>query len=183
MCAPWYILFLWCSELSRGWKVFFRLWFHFSLRSYLSSRQKNMDYSSLNGIAHSDIGNIDKIIIYYDVNCQYCVNFENWLKASWDYLPYPTGKTTYFGIGAFHISGHIPHCFPCHAPYFIPGASVIDGEVLETLWSTLNQVSPSAQVASLPSRSEMLDDHMLNSNWNKLLNIGKVLDCPTCLAN
>ena len=142
-----------------------------------------MDYSSSNGIAHSNIGDNDKIIIYYDVNCQYCVNFENRLKASRDYLPYPTGKTTYFGIGAFHISGHISHCFPCHAPHFIPGAGVIDGEVLETLWSTLNQVSPSAQVASLPSRSEMLDDHMLDSNWNKLLNIGKVLDYPTCLSN
>ena len=72
---------------------------------------------------------------------------------------------------------------PCPAFHTVSGAGVIDGEVLETLWLTLNQVSPSAQVASLPSRSEMLDDHMLNSNWNKLLNIGKVLDCPTCLAN
>ena len=121
-----------------------------------------MDHSSLDRIAHSDIGNIDKIIIYYDVNCQYCVNFENRLKAFRDYLPYPTGKTTYFGIGAFHISGHIPHCFPHHALHFIPGAGVIDGEVLGTLWSTLNQVSPSAQVASLPSRSEMLDDHVMS---------------------
>ena len=142
-----------------------------------------MDYSSSNRIAHSDIGDIDKIIIYYDVNCQYCVNFENQLKAFQDYLLYPTGKTTYFDIGAFHISGHIPHCFPHHALHFIPSAGVIDGEVPEMLWSTLNQVSPSAQIAFLPSRSEMLDDHMLDSNWNKLLNIGKVLDCPMCLVN
>ena len=53
-------------------------------------------------------------------------------------------------------------------------AGVVDGEILETLWSVLNEVSPSAQMATLASRTEMLDDHMLDSNWKKLLNIG---DC------
>ena len=88
-------------------------------------------------------------------------------------LPYPKGKMTTFGIGAFHISGHIPQCFPRHSPRYIPGAAIIDGEILETCWSTLNAVSPSAQTATLVGRAALLDDHMQRNNWNKLVRIGK----------
>lgn len=131
-----------------------------------------MDYSLCHSIANSNVGDIDKLILYYDVVCQYCVNLLRRVRDAKKYLPFPYQKRIYYGIGAFHISGHIPRCFPRHSPHFIPGAGVIDGEVLESLWSVLNEVSPSAQTASLAARAELLDDHMLDSNWKKLINIG-----------
>jgi hypothetical protein len=48
---------------------------------------------------------------------------------------------------------------------------MVDGEILETLWSTLNSISPSMRTASLAHRSEVLDDHMNDSNWKKIVSI------------
>lgn len=96
-------------------------------------------------------------------------------------MEYPFDKDTFWGIGEFHVGGHVERCFARHSPQFIPGAGMVDGEILETLWSVLNEVSPSTQTATLASRTEMLDDHMLDSNWKKLLGIGRYLMC-SCLG-
>ena len=153
------------------------------LVNWLAIRQKNMDYSFCHGIANSNIGDINHLILYYDVVCQYYVNLRQRINMARNDLPFPDQKTIYYGIGAFHISGHIPRCFPRHSPHFIPGAGVIDGEILETLWSVLNEVSPSAQTASLPARTELLDDHMMDSNWKKLINIGTSFLRDGCLLS
>jgi len=137
-----------------------------------------MDYSLCNGLANSNIGDLTILIILYDIMCQYHRNLLRRLADSPQSLPFPPGKKVYFGVGAFHISGHVPECFPRHSPHYIPGAGVVDGERCESLWATLNQVSPSVQVASLAARTELLDDHMLDSNWKKMLDIGTVWGHP-----
>ena len=70
----------------------------------------------------------------------------------------------YYGIGAFHISRHVPECVLRYSLQFMLGVGIVDGKVLECLWPTLNEVSPSAQTASLAARTELLDNHMLDSN-------------------
>jgi hypothetical protein len=77
------------------------------------------------------------------------------------------------GIGLFHVHGHREECLHRYATYFIPGAAVVDGEVLERLWSVLNLVSRSTRTATLGHRAEMLDDHMNDNNWKKLVGIGE----------
>lgn len=49
---------------------------------------------------------------------------------------------------------------------------MIDGEILETLWSVLNESSRSTRGATLAHRGEILDDHMNHSNWKKVVGIG-----------
>src|SRR6202023_196089 len=134
-------------------------------------RQALMDYSVCNGVSHNNDGDIPTISQFYDVECQHSVNFQKRVSAG-AYLTFPFEKKIYYGIGAFHISGHIQECFPRYSPQFMPGIGIVDGEVLETLWLTLNEVSPSAQTASLAARTELLDDHMLDSNWKKNINQG-----------
>ncbi|KAG2111729.1 uncharacterized protein F5147DRAFT_651355 [Suillus discolor] len=56
---------------------------------------------------------------------------------------------------------------------FITGAGHIDGEILETLWVPFNKISPTARSMTLSHRQEVLDDHMRDSNWKKLVKIGK----------
>ncbi|KAG2035936.1 hypothetical protein BDR03DRAFT_824155, partial [Suillus americanus] len=58
---------------------------------------------------------------------------------------------------------------------FILGAGQVDGEILETLWAPFNKISPTARSMGQAHRQEILDDHMRNSNWKKLVQIGEFL--------
>jgi len=133
-----------------------------------------MDYSVCNAVSNSNVGDILTMAQFYDVECQHSINFPRHIEPV-QYLEYPFEKTIYYGVGAFHISRHVPECFLRYSPQFIPGVGIVDGEVLESLWSTLNEVSPSVQTASLAARTELLDDHMLDSNWKKIINQGMLL--------
>lgn len=136
-------------------------------------RQANMDYSLCEAVKHSNVGAIKKIIHLYDINCQFGVHFADRVKAGL-YLELPSHLEIYHGIGLMHIGGHVPSCFARFSPSFIPDAGRVDGEILESLWSVLNEVSPSTQNASHASRREMLDDHMNDNNWKKILGSGKL---------
>ena len=61
------------------------------------------------------------------------------------------------------------------SPNFIPGAEMIDGEIIKTLWVGLNEISGSTRNMSWHHRQEILDLHMNDSNWKKLVNMGKWL--------
>lgn len=62
--------------------------------------------------------------------------------------------------GMWHVHGHRSECYARYAPLFIPGAGWVDGEIIQTLWSILNIVSPSTQGMSTPHRQELLDFQM-----------------------
>jgi len=111
---------------------------------------------------------------FYDVECQHSINFPRRVEPA-QYLEYPFEKMIYYGIGAFHISRHVPECVLRYSLQFMLGVGIVDGKVLECLWPTLNEVSPSAQTASLAARTELLDNHMLDSNWKKIINQGMLL--------
>ena len=72
-------------------------------------------------------------------------------------------------IGLFHIHGHKDECFFQYATSFIPGATVVAREILESLWAVFNQVTPAMQTATLAHRAEIMDDHMTDSNLGKCL--------------
>jgi KDZ transposase-like protein len=131
-----------------------------------------MDYSLCSAVSASNTQEISKMIILYDINCQYHVNFYRRVNKN-PGVEFPAEKTVYWGIGEFHVTAHIPECFPRHSPQFIPGAGHVDGEILESLWSTLKDVFPSTHTATITARSELLDDHIQDSNWKKLVNISK----------
>lgn len=136
------------------------------------TRQSNMDYALSEAMKNTNIGEISRLLLLYDINCQYSIYLQEQFRNS-HFLEMPTNLTLIHGIGLMHIGGHIPACFPRYTPTFIDGAGRVDGEVLESLWSVLNEVSPSTQNATHASRREMLDDHMNDSNWKKMLGTGK----------
>ncbi len=76
-------------------------------------------------------------------------------------------------IGLFHIHGHQDTCLARYSPSFIEGGRQIDGETIETLWAPLNEISQSTRGMSTSHRWEVIDDHMNDSNWKKLVDIGK----------
>ncbi|KAL4063318.1 hypothetical protein J3A83DRAFT_4106722, partial [Scleroderma citrinum] len=60
-----------------------------------------------------------------------------------------------------------------YAPNFIPGVGNTDGEIMETLWSSLNIVSPSTWGMATPHQHKMLDFQMNDSNFHKMIRMNK----------
>lgn len=116
---------------------------------------------------------VRKILHIYDIECQYCKQLAKRFAAGKAFLSLPVVEFEK-AIGMFHVHGHQDSCFFRYATSFIEGAGMVDGEILETLWSILNLISPSVRTATLAHRSEVLDDHMNDSNWKKIVSIGEL---------
>jgi hypothetical protein len=133
----------------------------------------NMDWSLCEALATTYMAEILHLLHIYDINCQYCRHLKERIGAN-TLLNIPEGLQIHHAIGQFHIHGHQDDCLYRWATNYVPGAGVVDGEVLETLWSVLNSVSAATRTASLAHRTETLDDHMSDNNWKKILNMGEV---------
>ncbi len=57
-------------------------------------------------------------------------------------------------------------------PLIFQGSGIVDGEILESLWSLLNRISRSCRGMTTAHRAEVIDDHMGDSNWKKTINMG-----------
>ncbi|KAI6006254.1 hypothetical protein F5J12DRAFT_783027 [Pisolithus orientalis] len=125
-------------------------------KEYLSSTKNvvevNMDYVLVHAIRHGTVPG-QQVIHFYDINCQYSKGLEQQLHAN-AYISMPDGMQICPGIGLWHVHGHHTECFPQYAPNFIVGAGWVDGEIMETLWSSLNIISPSARGMATPHRQE-----------------------------
>ena len=84
-------------------------------------------------------------------------------------------------IGLFHVHAHKQECFYRFASSFIPGAGIVAGEILESLWSKLNMITTATRTATLAHRAEVIDDHASDLNRKKALGIRKsqslIVDC------
>ncbi|KAI9434614.1 hypothetical protein H4582DRAFT_1818472 [Lactarius indigo] len=132
-------------------------------------RQINMDYSICKALSYN-MEDIPVALVMYDIMCQYRVHFQERVKCSPE-LSLPSSLTLRMGIGLFHIHGHQDSCLPRFSPSYIPGAKQVDGEIIETLWAPLNNISRSIRGMSLDHRQEVLDSHINYSNWKKLVRI------------
>ena len=78
-------------------------------------------------------------------------------------------------VGKWHLATHIPDCFSKFSPNFVEGASQVEGKILETLWSQINEVAGLAQSMSIAHHQETVDEHMNDNNWHKMVQIGRRL--------
>ncbi|KAH9031107.1 hypothetical protein EDB85DRAFT_1866005, partial [Lactarius pseudohatsudake] len=135
--------------------------------------QKNMDYSIFKALNFNREGIeaalISLIHVSMGVHMMERVNGSNYLKL-------PDNLELRLAIGLFHIHGHQDTCLARYSPSFIEGGRQIDGETIETLWAPLNEISRSQGECQHHNRREVIDDHMNDSNWKKLIDIGK---CPS----
>ena len=142
-------------------------------------RQLNMDWSLCEALATTNVQGLQRVLHVYDISCQYYRHLHDCIAQNL-LLELPTGVELLHAIGLFHVHGHQDECLYRWATSYIPDAGVMDGEILETLWSVLNTVSASTRTASLAHRSEVLDDHMGDSNFKKMLNISRVSLVLSC---
>jgi hypothetical protein len=76
-------------------------------------------------------------------------------------------------VGKWHLAAHIPECFPKFTLNFVEGAGEVDGEIMETLWSRLDEIAGFTQAMSIAHAQEVIDDYMNDSNWRKLIRMGR----------
>ena len=159
----------------KGMCVKFLPWY---LRRPSISSQRYMDFAFVSAMNH--IPALLLILLLYDIMCQYWVHFLTRISG---YLDLKAPFEIKRGIGLFHVHGHIKECYPRYAPTFIPGAGMIDGEVIETLWNTLNHTASSARAMSWYHRQEYLDAHMADSNRKKLQRMGSFSASIECCVS
>ena len=133
---------------------------------FKGEQQKNVDFAFLKALESTKVEPEQGVLLIYDIACQYFIHLQDRIGTR---LPF--GLHVDAAIGLFHVHAHKEECFFQYATSFIPGAAVVAGEILESLWSLLNAISPTARMATLPHRAEMLDDHASDSNHKKTLNI------------
>jgi len=135
-------------------------------------KQSLIDYSRSEMMKTINMDRMRKLLAIYDIMCQYYKKLD--VRFSRNNMLNMRSDVIYEkAIGQFHVHGHKDTCFFRFSSSFIPGAGQVDGEVLETLWGTLNKISWSARTTTLAHRTEILDDHTNDSNWKKLVNIGE----------
>lgn len=133
---------------------------------FKGEQQKNVDFAFLKALKSTHVAPEQGVLLIYDIACQYFVHLHDRIGTE---LPF--GLDVDAAIGLFHIHAHKDQCFFQYATSFIPGAAIVAGEILESLWSSLNSISPTARTATLAHRAEMLDDHATDSNHKKTLAI------------
>jgi hypothetical protein len=135
---------------------------------YKGEGQKHVDFSVLRNFITTHFDPEQGAMLIYDIVCQYFVYFHFRIGHL-----LPDGVEIDRAIGLFHVHGHKDECFFRYAPSFIPKTGIVAGEILESLWSSLNTITPSTRTATLAHRAEMIDDHANNSNYKKMLGISE----------
>jgi Kyakuja-Dileera-Zisupton transposase len=107
-----------------------------------------MDYALTHALSYN-MDKVTRVLSLYDINCQYITNIHKRLAGN-PFISLPEAVDIVPGIGVWHVHGHQPECLARYAPNFICGAGQVDGEIMETLWSSLNVISPSARGMSFP---------------------------------
>jgi hypothetical protein len=129
----------------------------------------NIDYSVCQALAQ--IVGIDQALVIYDICCQWSLHFKKRVTTG-KFLSLRDTLELIPSVGKFHLGAHVPECFALFSLNFVKGSAQLDGEILETLWSSLNKVASSTRSMSRAHRQEVLDDHMNDSNWKKMVRSG-----------
>jgi hypothetical protein len=136
----------------------------------LHFRQMNVDYAICGALKYQSVG-LPQALVIYDIGCQWIINFKRRLAES-SHLSIPEDIELLVAVGKFHLTSYVRQCFARYSLNFVQGSGQVDGEILETLWSPFNFISAPARTMSMASRHQLYDDHMRDSNWKKIVNIG-----------
>ncbi|CAA7269613.1 unnamed protein product [Cyclocybe aegerita] len=102
-------------------------------------RQANIDWSLCEALKAINIDDLPRVLLIYDIMCQYHKKLKHRISVS-PYLELPDIVIDK-AIGLFHVHGHQDSCLFHYATSFILGAAKINGEIMETLWAVLNNIS------------------------------------------
>jgi Kyakuja-Dileera-Zisupton transposase len=108
----------------------------------------------------------------YDIGCHWWTNFFKRLELN-PTMDFNESIDFIVAVGKFHLGAHVKECFFKYSLNFITGAGQVDGEIMETLWSLFNKFAKMARSMGTAHRREILNDHMRDVNWKKMVGMGK----------
>ncbi|VDB99537.1 unnamed protein product [Peniophora sp. CBMAI 1063] len=113
---------------------------------------------------------VDRLQLFYDIWCRYGVHlrerFNRTPNVSWPEFAEVLGS-----VGVWHIYGHVFECYGRWSSLYARHCGIVDGEILETLWSVLNQILETCRGMSLAHREEVISMFESDSNHRKNLNM------------
>ncbi|VDB84679.1 unnamed protein product [Peniophora sp. CBMAI 1063] len=136
---------------------------NFTLGESSSPVDKSLD----SAFCHTITDQITRVQLLYDIWCRYGVHVQKRFKHSG--LDWPKFREVLQGVGVWHIYGHVFECFRRFSPDYSPRAGIVDGEILETLWSLLNGILQACRGMSLAAREEKINMHMNDINHRKII--------------
>ena len=116
-----------------------------------------------------------QVLLIYDICCQWIIHFQEHVSKS-EFLALWDSMEITGAVRKWHLAAHIAECFPKFSLNFVEGAGEVEGEILETLWSVMDEVAGMAQAMLVAHHQEVIDAHMNNSNWRKMIRICRFLD-------
>ncbi|KAF8548653.1 hypothetical protein OG21DRAFT_1479134 [Imleria badia] len=90
-------------------------------RKYLKATHHPPEKSTCYNHQAHNMGEISRVISFYDINCNYMKNLRRWVCGS-AFISSPEDIDITAGIGIWHVHGHRPECFSWNAPLFITRA-------------------------------------------------------------
>jgi len=112
---------------------------------FQGEQQKGVDFAFLQALKTTRVDPQQGVMLIYDIVCQYIIYI---LDCIGTHLP--AGLSIDQAIGLLHVHSHKDECFFRYATSFIPGSGIVAGEILKSLWSSLNLISPTVRTATLP---------------------------------
>lgn len=132
--------------------------------------QDPVDKSLHSAFRHTITEQITRAQLLYDIWCRYGIHLKKRFQHSG--LDWPKFRELLQGVGVWHIYGHVFECFRRFSPAYSPRSGIVDGEILETLWSLLNGILESCRGMSLAARQEKINMHMNDINYRKIIEMG-----------
>lgn len=114
----------------------------------------------------------DRIQLLYDIWCRYGIHLRERFNRSPN-VTWPEFVEVMGGVGVWHIYGHVFECFGRYSNLYARRCGIVDGEILETLWSVLNIILDSCRGMSLANREEVISMFESDSNFRKTLKMGE----------
>jgi hypothetical protein len=140
----------------------------------------NMDYSICQATKYRT--GIDPyrlhILLVYDIICQWAKYFMERVEQC-DGLDVSEFQEWLVAIGKFHLAVHVKSCFWRHSLNFMKGVGQLEGEIIETCWSSFNPFATMTRSMGTAQRKEILNDYMRDANFKKVVGMGESNHCFT----
>ena len=129
-----------------------------------------MDLALLSTLLLAVRSSITRVLVSYDIGCQWSKNFEKRLSQYSFSSPFTLSSLSYWRVVVpkFHLAGHGKDCQLKYNINFTKGAARMSGEMIESGWAQSGSMAIWTRENGPFARRAVLDDHWSTENWRKL---------------